>query len=165
MKRVLKFFLLAIFVIFVIWVRMENGILFWVDNKVENKLGFTSNKNLYTYLIRLEKMERPVFLLRINLNDYVSQKLLIYRRLEPTSNSPIILGCNWEKKNFIWNLNFYVDGKYLDQIDERDLSLAINTCFLRLFNSQVDNISQYEQMGLKSIEVMDTINNGLIFKK
>lgn len=168
MKKVL-FWVLGIigvfFLLLLFWLKLGNGVLFWLNGESESGLRLTSRSNLFQYLTKLEKSEKVPFLILINFNDYVSQDATIYRRLEPKENSPIIFGCDWKKNYFFWRLNVFIDKDFLNKTDIELVNQMIGICFSRIFNEENIDSNKVQIINQDSLKILETINQGIIFKK
>lgn len=156
----------VIFLFLFLWSNISSRVLFYVRGNDKSGLKLSSYKNLSEYLVKLEKNEKIPLLLSIKINDYVpeSQNFRIYRRFEPIVSSPIVIGCNWKKNFGFWNLDLFVEPNLLKKMDEKSINYAISSCFLNIFNDGVYN-NTYRQKSENSIKLLDSINQGIIFKK
>jgi len=170
-KRIIFWVLGALVIIFLLsffWLKIGSGVLFYVEGGNKSGLKLSSQGNLFRYLVKLEKYEKAPLLLLIKFNDYVpnSQKSLkIYRRFEPVAASPIVIGCNWKKNSGFWNIDFFIDQNLLTKTDIKSINLAVDACFVQVFNEKFTNTSEYEQAVENSIKLINSINQGIIFKK
>ena len=147
------------------WLKVGGGVLFWLSGETNSGLKLSSRNNLFQYLIKLEKTEKAPFLVLVNFNSNVPRDVTIYRRLEPVSNSPKVIGCSWKKNFVFWKLDIFVDKSFLNQVDTKSVNNTIDGCFSRLFNSKVTDLDRIQQLEDSSINTLESINSGIIFEK
>lgn len=158
----------AIFLSFYCWLNIGKKVLFCVKDVDKSGLVLSSYKKLFQFLGRLDKGEKRPLLLLIRFNDYVpnSQLLRVYRRFEPVAASPIVIGCNWKKNFAFWMLDFFVDQNFLNQTDIKSINLAIDSCFVNIFNEGVFiDQNKFEQIKKNSINLLESFDQGVIFEK